>query len=741
MCDTEIIAKTNPKETLWEHTEKCLNVFQSIRECYQHIPEQCGVEHFFKHLFCAVALHDIGKVAQGFQNSLTSGNPWGYRHEILSAGFVSCIPMLKESERKAISLAIISHHKNISEIRERFGTTSPLGREHFHECRNEILANFHLLSDFFETINLFSKKYFGKNGFRFVLPNSIEDIIDVYQYGVLWYRHLLDEDSHDFITSHYGIFLRGLLMACDHLASAGKQHILETTTNISAALSQFNLYSYQERVKQTKGSIFLSAPTGSGKTEAALLWSESNSHKGTRIFYVLPYTASINAMGERLTNYFGNESIAILHGKASYFVYKTLLDDNCDSGLAANSAREIQNISKKIYRPIKVVTPFQLLKAFFSVKGWEIQISEMSGALFIFDEIHAYDPHIIALIICMIEYLSNIDGRFLFLSATFPDFLRTKIRNVLPEIRNFDLDENIENDRNLLLKPRHKINILPGEITDHLDKIQSELNAQKRVLVVCNTVKRAQEIYRTLQPFAQTTELLHGRFILKDREEKERVLGDVQLLVGTQAIEVSLDLDFDIGFIEPAPIDALVQRLGRINRRGTKGIVPVYVSSSGSDKDRYFYDMQRVERTLAALKDGEELTEKRVIELVNEVYKNGYNEREEKVFLSAKTAFEYIIKNLHPFDDTDDKEDFYNLIRTIEVIPIRFESDYLLCKQQNRHFDAMRYSANISLGQGAMLRKSKRLSKGTDGHWVADARYDEFGLHINEIETDIGNID
>ncbi len=53
----------------------------------------------------------------------------------------------------------------------------------------------------------------------------------------------------------------------------------------------------------------------------------------------------------------------------------------------------------------------------------------------------------------------------------------------------------------------------------------------------------------------------------------------------------------------------------------------------------------------------------------------------------------------------------------------------------------MRYFASISLGQGMKLRKSSRLDRRQDGYWVADARYDELGLHIDEIETEIGNID
>ena len=99
--------------------------------------------------------------------------------------------------------------------------------------------------------------------------------------------------------------------------------------------------------------------------------------------------------------------------------------------------------------------------------------------------------------------------------------------------------------------------------------------------------------------------LLHGKFILKDREKIESKLDDLNLLVGTQAIEVSLDIDYDVLYSEPAPFDALIQRFGRVNRRGwQKNIIkPVKVFTHGSDSDKYIYDLNIVKNTLDILKD------------------------------------------------------------------------------------------------------------------------------------------
>ena len=98
-------------------------------------------------------------------------------------------------------------------------------------------------------------------------------------------------------------------------------------------------------------------------------------------------------MYERLKELVSDDKIGMLHGKANYFVYKDLADKEYTYQEAAAEVREQQDLTKKICRPYKVLTPFQLLKAFFGIRGFEMQMAEMSQGLFIFDEIHAYDPH------------------------------------------------------------------------------------------------------------------------------------------------------------------------------------------------------------------------------------------------------------------------------------------------------------------------------------------------------------
>lgn len=707
----EILAKKEPKETLIQHTENLLSVFDSIRSVYPEAPQITKVPDFYERLFYAICLHDLGKVAIGFQEMWGA---WGYRHEILSASFTKFLPDLDDFAQRSIALAIITHHKNLNDLRERFNTITQTGKEHFVEKRAELYTMLNFIKEYLTiTIPKWSKDLLNKHITIKNYPISVEEIEDSYKYSAGWFWGITQDNELNILHSDYGIMLRGLLIACDHLASSGKKEVLDSVKEISKKLGLQSFRSFQRNIAKINSSAFLSAPTGSGKTEASLLWAENNINADKRVYYVLPFTASINAMYKRLTNYFGEECVAIIHGKANYFIYNLLLDkESILPYEAVEKAKELEGLARKIYRPIKVLTPFQIIKFFFGVKGWEASLSEMIGSVFIFDEIHVYNPNTTALLLVTLKKLREYNCKILFMSATFPKFLKERILEIFPELPEIKLEETDEVDKKLILSPRHRVEILEGEITNYYDYIKTELSENKNVLVVCNTVKRAQEVFSALD--FDDKELLHGRFILKDRETIEnRVMKNIpKLLVATQVVEVSLDISFDTIFTEPAPIDALIQRFGRVNRRGDKGIVPVRIFTIGSDRDKYFYDTERIEKTLSVFQNGLELNEKITAELVEKVYCDGYNEKENHLFSNTKNAFEKVVCNLIPFFDNEDRDDFYEMIQSYQVVPSgEIEQEYLELIQQKRYFEAVRCFATISLGQGARLFGSNAFSK------------------------------
>ncbi len=426
-----MVLLAKPDETILEHTENALKVFKSIKEAYENVPELCGINDLWEHLFYSIFFHDFGKGATGFQDMLkddTHKLRWKYRHEMLSAGFVSALNY-DELYKKAIGIAIITHHKDINKLRERYNTfPSPNGKKLYQKKLLELEPNFEELLSYFKLIGEWSKEYLGYKLDNYNLIFSMDELEDVYKDSALPYYLEWEDDEYSNLHGKYGIFLKGFVNACDHLASGSKYEILDGIKDMSSIFNFSELRKVQQEALNTHGSAFLTAPTGSGKTEASLFWSDTNQNftKSKRVFYLLPYTASINAMYKRLQKDFENEDlVGLLHGKASYFLYKALSEDMDDYDITKNKIREIKRLSKKIYRPYKILTPFQILKAFFGTKGFEMQISEMTNGLFILDEIHAYDAHTTSLILEILKILkNNYNAEMLIMSATLPTFIK-----------------------------------------------------------------------------------------------------------------------------------------------------------------------------------------------------------------------------------------------------------------------------------------------------------------------------
>ena len=750
-----LLAKSISKEeNLQEHTENCLSVYESLRKRMPFLADVAGKPDFFEHLFYAVALHDFGKAATGFQQQLTGGKRWSYRHEILSAGFVAGIQLSQEAKR-AIGLTILTHHKDVDTLRHtyRHYPESEIGFQVWKDKIKELEPNWEALMAIQKQVTHWFTNWGPMEECMWTPVTSTDQLVNGYHDFLLPYQrakrnHQLKNHPLPILHCTYGMLMRGCMIACDHLASSGKNEIHTALTNLKACLTKHIERKAQEKDRsfhgwqpfqktsgETTGQLMLSAPTGSGKTEAALLWSHENQSKtfGNRVFYVLPYTASINAMYNRLKGLVSDDKIGMLHGKASYFVYQQLVDKDYTYQEAAAESREQQNLTRKICRPYKVLTPFQLLKAFFGIRGFEMQMAEMSKGLFIFDEIHAYDPHTTALILTMMKKLrEDYDANFCIMTATMPQFLQQMISEVLDEPSQIEMAAE-ERDK----YTRHRVQLLDGNIHDALPKIEDRLNQKQSVMVVCNTVNQAQDVFKTLQGVVKEdkAKLLHSRFILKDRERIEKELGGADLLVGTQAVEVSLDIDFDCLFTEPAPIDALIQRFGRINRKGKKGICDVHICNQGGKSDSFIYSTEKVERTKNAFTSVDVLHESKIQNLIDEVYCDGYNEDEQAEFKDAKRMFEQHVESIFPFiEDKSGRDEFEKLFKSFEVVPIKFKDAYLAHIDAKKYYEAMAYVAQIRDYQFAKLCRKNLLNKdGTNPQRFINVCYDEtLGLLLEE---------
>ena len=136
----------------------------------------------------------------------------------------------------------------------------------------------------------------------------------------------------------------------------------------------------------------------------------------------------------RITERYGvpEGAIVLQHAKATSDLYSFLTSNKGYTGdEAVRAARHEQNLGRLITAPVRVLTPYQFLKAVFGLRGHEAVLTDAAGGLFILDELHAYDVQRLSLILAVIYRLANhLGARFLAMSATFPKVLCANSVNV-----------------------------------------------------------------------------------------------------------------------------------------------------------------------------------------------------------------------------------------------------------------------------------------------------------------------
>jgi CRISPR-associated endonuclease/helicase Cas3 len=703
----EPIAKSgDEKISLKRHSKEVLACVDSMLNALEpYIDEQIK-----QSIRRAALYHDLGKAATGMQKALSSGKKWDFRHELLSVAILLAIGF-DENDPLALS-AILTHHKplegdslqdyagiNVTNEDEQYFIKSWLNRTKELKGHWDWIKTFIRKSDLNNGENMSSR-----------LPDEPDSLPDVRDfYNSLMDRLRSNERTGIEASSRHYIISRGLLMAADHLVSSGIESPI-----VELKPRPIELRPFQESVGDHTGSAILEAPTGSGKTRAAITWALKNRKAGERIFYVLPYQASINAMAKTLSEDsdngfgFGDEAVGIIHHNALLHEFRQHFDDEADNyEQAERAARERTEQTRQFYRPIKVVTPYQIIKPLFGCRRFEIGLTEMLGGLVIFDEIHAYDPHVAALIEVALEQLKSLDVRYLFMSATLPDFLKTRLSESVPGLASFRVEGRDEWERKLLSTARHKLILQDKSLEDMVPDILKASN-NGTVLVVCNRIEQARSLFNDLRNNQRSVSLLHGGFTVEDRLRKEKGLfrepgsrrPACQILVATQVVEVSLDISFDTIFTEIAPVDDLLQRFGRVNRvYELKRPADVYVAKCfDKDKLRWVYDLERLQLTINSAPNGELLFPEVESKWVRDVYGGGYSSNEQEKYDRAKEAFNRVVCNLKPLHEGSDEE-FYDLFDTISVLPVELFQQYQEAIEQKRYLVAAQMFMSLPLSK------------------------------------------
>lgn len=628
-----------------KHNEELMVIMGQIEGIY-NLSEKMKLS-----LCKCIKYHDVGKVVNSFQNDIENKYRT-IRHEILSAS----VKNLLDEER----LAIITHHKEIRKLVES------VENEYYEDELNEMSQKLNIEVD-------------DVRGF-------IKKIVRV---------------SNKLVKDLDAILLKGYLQYCDHVASSGIKDI-EKGFDAIEKFKFTTLNSIQSEVLNLKKQedIIIIGPTGVGKTATSLYWSNlmQNNEKSKRIYYLLPYTASINALYKDLVS--KDISTSMMHSRVEYFLDK----------MNVENTKEMQNIFRKSVKQLNISTIYQIVKAVFSCKRYEMILAQLKNSIFIVDEIHCFDIEQLAILLTTLKFLKeNLGISICIMSASIPTNMQDLIRKELgiPKIIKAAEEDYII---------RHKLNRVNKNILDDLDKIKSDLDSNKQVIVCVNSVNTAQELYLQLKDY--NPKLIHSRFNTRDREKAEQNIKDSKLLIGTQAIEVSLDISYDVMYTEIAPFDSLQQRFGRINRRGEKGLSDIFIY----DISNKIYNEKLIGRTDNVIRkiieeDNSIVLENNTQKYLDEVYvdidMDNYNKTCQKINNVIKTL-RVATFNKSATDDLCSSD-------TISVLPRVLFDEYMKLIEEKKYLEANSLFVNI----GAYMLKY--ITKVND-IYVVDFVYDDRGL-------------
>ncbi|MGB3368505.1 MAG: CRISPR-associated helicase Cas3' [Acidaminobacteraceae bacterium] len=535
-----------PNVTVKEHNNNLIERADTLRKLNYITDESYNL------LKLSCEIHDLGKVNPYFQKRIEYGGKFDkkneFAHNLLSLFYVD-IENYELDDYYIIANAVLNHHHYVK--------------------------NFEAIQDKHESESMYNQlKDFGAG--------------EVYKI-----KRITSKNIKKIYITDLAILIKGLLHKCDYSASAGIEIEYENDflkNGLDSLLAKWkskNVDSNWNELQQfcienENENLMVVAQTGMGKTEAGLHWIGD-----TKGFFILPIKAAINSIFKRIykdilddDKILISKRLSILHSE-SLNIQRTVI---LEVGEQEEALKDYYNQSKQLSLPLNISTLDQLFNFVFKYPGYELKLSTLSYSKIVIDEIQMYSPDLLAYLIYGMQRVSSLGGKFAILTATLSPF----VKELMKEKTKIQFKEtSFVND----IK-RHNIRVInekiTGESINEIFNVVQESSKSFKVLIVCNTIRKSQEIYDYLaiNSNADNINLLHSKFIRKDRSEKESKIikfgetynenGSIDvdngIWISTQIVEASLDIDFDFLITELSELNSLFQRLGRCNRKGVKNV-------------------------------------------------------------------------------------------------------------------------------------------------------------------------
>ncbi|WP_252212811.1 CRISPR-associated helicase Cas3' [Clostridium sp. CMCC3677] len=636
------IYKAKPNKTIRQHTDELLANLETLQN-FNYIKDN----YVYKLTKVACEYHDYGKANREFQKRIQNNSTFNENtemaHNVLSLYFINQGEFENKEDYYKVVFAVLYHHNYCDNLIE-------ISNQERKQLAKKLLSDFEIYS------------------IKISLPTKIKNISK-------------DRDA---------ILIKGLLNKCDYSASG--EMVIEYINDFLVSGLNNLLNNWKKKnpkanwnelqefcIKNTDKNIIVVAQTGMGKTEAGLHWIGNN--KG---FFILPLKTAINSIYKRVKDDILEEKeiesrLALLHSDALTYYNN---HKNCEMDIM-----EYYKHGKQLSIPINISTLDQLFDFVFKCPGYELKIATLSYSKIVIDEIQMYSSDLLAYLIYGIKVINKFGGKVAILTATLAPFIKDFLKDG-EDLIEFEEATFINDSK------RHNIKVYDSEIDCNLIYKKYQENNEKgisnKILVVCNTVKKAQQIYQELlEKGVEELNLLHSKFIKCDRAEKEAAIlefGRTEkqgsgIWISTQIVEASLDIDFDYLFTELSDINGLFQRLGRCNRKGSKTIdeyncfVFLKIDSNLlTNGDKGFIDskIHCLSREALMYVDGI-LTEKDKINIINK-YLTTENLKGSDYFYKYK-KFERWVRDLEPYE-LDKRDVKLRDIVSYDVIPRNIYEEY-----------------------------------------------------------------
>ena len=709
------LAKCRPDETYEEHVWSVYLAWKQLidkhsgaikRLCDRHSIDR---DRFLLSSLLCVAFHDMGKLSANFQRIMYASSEAerqraikaNFRHEYASTAFVflgACnLQQTHGQLTEAIctgvmeAMVVLGHHKTVDGELTRFEregknpgalTWAEGGIEEGQRVVEKIYDDF---GDCPPALDYEKCSELAQNQPPFArnLNEFVRDIGTARELFILMKGLLMNADWH--ASAHSLDYQSAVDVSPEKVGS----YLQEKGEREGWVFSEFR--DFQRACGSVDGHVVAVAPTGSGKTEAALLWALGQVKQGYagKILYLLPTMVTANSLYERMRQFFCfyEHSVGLTHSMADLVTRREQeqMDDAVGDGKEDVRSRSL--FDRHFIPPVTVGTVDQLLTTLFHAGRWPLKAFAACDSAIVLDEIHAYDPYTAGLIFKAIEQLGAAGARFMVMSATLPRFLE---RDLTAALRQSACVEVVR-DHELLQESRSLYRVVDDDLISYLDMVRSKVSTDKKVLVVVNTVERCQELAQALEDLQPVC--YHSKFILKDRQKKEASILNQEptLLIATQVVEVALDIDFDVLFTECAPPDALAQRAGRVNRkRKRNGEVIIFRPGPGSEKiysdDTHVEQSEKqvlLNRSFRAFadKDNRRLTEQDLLDLVEGIYANTEIQSHDDFILAQQRVdhdqrrFRGILDPIHGEDER--RQTRISKYEQQSVIPHIFENEVM----------------------------------------------------------------